>query len=144
MKKKSGGIYIENRLLNSEAFKQLKPISIKVLLIFLQKRKRAEVKIGSGKRKIWQTVNNGELVFTYAEAERYGISRGTFSRAIGQLSGVGFIDIIVVGTGISGASSLYAESSRWERYGMTDFVQFRRIKRISHHFPSGKSHPKVK
>lgn len=144
MKKRSGGIYIENRLLNSEAFAQLRPISIKVLLIFLQKRKRTEVKVGSGKRKTWRTTNNGELTFTYAEAENYGISRGTFSRAIDQLTDVGFLDITIVGTGISGAASKYAESSRWEKYGMADFIPFQRIKRISHHFPNGKAHPKNK
>ena len=77
----------------------------------------------------WVVLNNGELVFTYKEAERdYGITRPRFVRAIDELVGKGFIDIAQTGMGVHKATTLYGISDRWRLYGRADFIVAKRPK----------------
>ena len=62
-------------------------------------------------------INNGEIQFTYREAEKMGISRASFMRAIDQLSQLGFLYVEKQGSGLKGDCSLYGISTQWENFG---------------------------
>lgn len=139
-KKRPGPVVISRELLLSPAYFDLGAKACQVLGVFFCKRKMANVP--NGKRKEWMCTNNGEIVFTYDEAEgKYQISRQAFSRALGELIEHGFLDIEVPGIGIGSAPTLYALSDRWTEWGKEGFVTKTRIKRYSHRFPKGKENP---
>ena len=139
-KKKAGPVVIERELISSPAYLKLTGKAPQVLMVFLSKRQM--VKVSFGKRKVWHIANNGQIVFTYAEAEsKYGIGYRTFSKAIGQLILLGFIDIAAQGIGIGKAPTLYAISERWRKYGQPDFDIGKRVKREAHRFPKGSANP---
>ncbi len=59
----------------------------------------------------WVLVNNGEIRFTYLEAqEKWGIAPGKFRRAIDELVRVGLIEITDTGFGLHKDATLYAIS----------------------------------
>jgi len=130
---KFNDMYIEREIILSEAFKKLSATAIRVYLIFLAKRvmkpfQGSKAKC-SGKGKYF-IENNGEIQFTYKEAEqKYGVSPGAFRTAIGQLVGAGLIDITQPGSGLHKDVSLYGISERWKLYGTDDFVVSTRVKR---------------
>jgi len=135
-----GPIVVERELLASKAFHDLDGKAAKVLMWFLTKRRMAELK--TSKRQEWVIANNGEIVFTYKEAEeRHGLKPQAFSQAIDELQENGFIDIECLGTGIGRAPTLYAISKRWKKYGTPEFKVMKRQKRSSHRFASGEDHP---
>ena len=72
-------LWTDKALRESDAFRGLTKTSILVLLDF-HGRKRVK-----GKRNRWTLLNNGELVYTYREAEKRGISRSAFMSALDQL-----------------------------------------------------------
>jgi hypothetical protein len=85
----------------SLAYRKLTKTSIFILMEFLRRRKVAKIPVKGGRKKEWLITNNGELIFTYAEAERkFNIPRSTFCRSIGQLVKLGFIDIPHPGGGM--------------------------------------------
>ena len=90
---RSGGVFLERNLLESEAFNSLRTgTAYRVFLIFYRKRQMA--KLGRKGKGNWVITNNGEITFSYAEAERkYGISYGAFRNAIDELMKRGFLDI---------------------------------------------------
>jgi hypothetical protein len=81
-------------------------------------------------------LNQDQITFTYAEAERLGYSRATFNRAVDKLIEVGFLDLIYQGEGgyvletgkIAGEASLYGLHDRWKHYGTDKFVEQKREK----------------
>ena len=80
--------------------------------------------------KEWQVTNNGEIQFSYVEAEKeYGFSSGKFARAIDELISVGLIDIVKTGFGLHKDVSLYAISDRWEKFRTDEFIVKKRQKR---------------
>jgi len=87
-------------------------------------------KTGPKGREMWKQTNNGELVFTYAEAKREkGMPESTFMKCIDKLIAVGLMDIAHSGSGgKKGDTSLYAISERWRKYGTPDFVVKKRPK----------------
>jgi len=108
--------------LKSEAFRGLGKWSMLVLLDFMGKRKMKEFKIPGGRGSEWRITNNGELVYTYAEAERKGISKAQFRDAIDQLMERGFLDITHRGSGgRKGDKNLYSLESRWKDFGTPNF-----------------------
>ena len=118
---KGENIYVERKLLKSKAFLSLKtPTSCKVLFLFLYKRQFMQVGSRSSKRK-WQIINNGQIEFTYLEANRYEISDSAFRRAIDELRNKGFIDIAETGQGIHKVKNLYSISDRWRDYGAENY-----------------------
>lgn len=139
-KKRAKGIVVEHELLNSKAFRELKRQSLYVLFKLLQRRKMEKVSIGKHKGS-WRVINNGEIVFTYKEAAKYGIKPQAFSRAIGQLVAVGFLDIAIPGTGICGATTKFSLSERWQKYGTDEFITVKRKQRIGYKFPTRKQFP---
>jgi len=129
---RSHGAYIESELFDSKAYKLLTKAQMRIHFEFMLKRRFG--KIGSKKKTI--LLNNGDITFTYAEAERLGYSRPTFQRALDKLIEVGLIDITYQGIGglvsdngkIKGEPTLFAISDRWQDYGTDNFVKKERKK----------------
>jgi len=133
------GIYLERELYNSKAFKELSKAQVEILFILLERRIINKQKMPKGKREMKSIINNGELIFTYSEAESLGYSRRTFANAISKLVEVGFVDIVHQGNGsIKGDCSKYGLYDRWKKYGKPDFEQQSRKKdtRRAHLFNS--------
>jgi hypothetical protein len=138
-------IVVDKKLLNSRAFKSIKrPNSFLAYFCFLMKRKVKKNK----RTKQYTILNNGELVFTYQEAQkRLGISTGTFRNCIDELLCLGFIDITHHGSGgHNGDNSLYGVSDRWEKYGTDYFVEKTRTKdrREGRGFYKSKNNPRCR
>jgi len=117
---------IDRDLTDAKAFKALSASSIHVYLRFLKKRKMS-MQGRSGKEQ-WVQTNNGELVFTYSEAQKeLGLPKSTFMNCLDRLIEVGLIDIAHSGSGgKKGDVSLYSISQRWRKYGTPAFVEKRR------------------
>jgi len=120
----SSGVYLEAEFLDSAAFKELGKWEWKVYLRFLQKRiisKANKTKNRAAERTI---VNNGEIIFTYGEAEKMGIPRREFRNSLDGLSRLGLIDINKQGSGgRKRDATTYFISERWKRWGKPDFQQ---------------------
>ena len=96
-----------------------------VLFEFLSRRQMVKV----GRRDRWITKNNGEIIFTYAEAwNKFKMCRSTFCRSISQLVELGFIDIAHHGGGMMKDCSKYGISERWRDYGKEEFISKSRKK----------------
>jgi hypothetical protein len=108
-------IFIDNNLLTSRAFNRLEGYSVRVLIWFLMKRKLSRHKDSDGNVR-WSITNNGELVFTYAEAEKCDMSRKRFSKAIKDLIGNGFLEVTRQGTD-PGFPSTYMLTESWRSSG---------------------------
>ena len=90
-------LWIPRRMHRSPAFRKL---SATAILILLELKYRCQY-ARAGTRGKWHQVNDGELIFTYAEAvKRFGITRSTFCRSISQLVKLGFIYIAHHGGGM--------------------------------------------
>ena len=110
---KSKAMCLDRAMVKSAAFLSLSGTAIKVLMLFLTKRKMVKRKIG--KKAVWEIGNNGEITFSYQEAEKMGIRRDAFRRALQELSEKGFIDRTQVGNGgMARVPSLYWIDDRWE------------------------------
>ncbi len=121
-------IVLDQYLVKSEAWFSLSGTAMKVFLIFRTKCQFAKRQGKPGKRGP-VIINNGEIVFTYDEAEEdYGITRPRFSRALTQLITKGFIDITATGMGVHKVETHYAISERWRDFGTPDFKEVRRPK----------------
>lgn len=125
-------MFVSRRMITSKAYLALKTATAcKVFLIFLSKCRMEKLQTRPGRNeREWQITNNGEIQFTYAEAEvKYGISAGKFTRAIDELIRVGLIEIAKTGMGLHKDVTLYAISDRWEMFGTAEFVVMKRPKR---------------
>ena len=112
-------IVLEWDLITSDVFHALGRAAIRVLLIFMSKRR---MKQDSTRQRRWVITNNGEIEFTYVEAHgKWGIPRSTFQRALNELVEKGLIDIRVRGAGTHGSPNLYAISERWRKWGTDRF-----------------------
>ena len=125
-------MFVSRSLITSKALWELRTAtSCRVFFIFLSKCRWEKVQTRPGRSETeWAITNNGEIQFTYAEAEeKYGISGGSFTRAIDDLIRVGLIDITRSGLGLKKEVSLYAISNRWEEFGTDAFIVKKRPKR---------------
>jgi len=128
-RKKSTGLYLENwrELLVSPAFKKLHHLSVRILLYFWSRLKKEKRQVG--KHEEWVYINSENIVFTYAEAKRMGISRQSFVRSLDDLISHGFLRIVHSGNGFSkGDNSVYAISSMWRDYESEKFKIEPRVK----------------
>jgi hypothetical protein len=74
--------------------------------------------------------NQGEIVFTYAEAEELGMkSSKTFYQVLHELIEKGFIEKAEQGTWYLRQPTMFSISSRWRKFGMPNYQQ-REIKRV--------------
>ncbi len=125
-------MFVSRKMITSEAFRALKTAAAcQVFMIFLNKCIPDRVQTRPMRReKEWRITNNGEIQFSYIEAEgKWGISDGKFTRVIDELLRVGLIDITKTGIGLHKDATLYAISDRWEKYGTDEFVVMKRPKR---------------
>ena len=114
-------IVIEREILQSPAYLSLTGIAPQVLSLFMCRR---QMKQHGSRRKRWIITNNGQIEFTYAEAEeKWGISRPRFQRALEQLIDRGFIDVNVRGAGVCGSKNLYSIVERYRNWGTDRFVE---------------------
>ena len=67
--------------------------------------------------------NNGEISFPYREAEHRGLSHQQFRKALVELVGFGFIDIVTPGSAMKGDYTKFALSERWRQYGTGTFEE---------------------
>lgn len=125
---KSPFIYLERKLIESEAFRKLTGSAKNVLLLFLCRKQVKRIRNREGRKDGYQITNNGEIVFTYDEAVKRGFSRQTFARALDQLVECGFIDISHPGGGMLKDCSRYAISERWRQFGAENFKRVSRKK----------------
>ena len=127
------GTYLERDLINSPAFRCLTKTAMIVYLDFCL-RKQIHKKSKHGKVEI---LNNGELVYTYAEAERVGISKPAFQRAIDQLIERGLIYLASTGAGLYRSANLYGISEQWKNWGTASFRAKPRPRRKSQYPNAG-------
>ena len=116
-------LYLSKSLIRSNAFQSLGATAI---IVFLEFRMRCQVdppKGKPGRNSEWTITNNGQLTFSYAEAEKRHISRPRFMRALDELISKGFLDVTHSGLGIKRDKSKYAISSRWEKWGTDEFKE---------------------
>jgi len=114
-KHKPGYVVIAWDILNSSAYRDILPMSAKLLPFFLGKIKKGSLD------PVYYT---SSFTFSYGEAERYGCSRRNFARLIEDLMIHGFIDPISKGglRGTGQSASTFKLSPRWRGYGKPDFV----------------------
>ena len=118
-------MFVDRRMHRSSAYRKLTKTSIFILMEFMYRRKVAKTERKGG----YKITNNGELIFTYAEAEKkFNISRSTFCRSITQLVDLGFIDIAHHGGGMLNDFTKYGTSERWRDYGKEEFIKQSRQK----------------
>jgi hypothetical protein len=115
---------LEPALIESEAFLNLSGKAAMLCLIRFH-QKAYKKRTTSKKRGIKALVvtNNGQIVFTYAEAKELGIkSTQTFYRVIRELvEDKGFIDISKMGRWYDKEPTMFAISERWKRYGTDNY-----------------------
>lgn len=116
-------MFVSKRMVRSRAFIALNGTAKTVLFLFLTKRIMKPIK-KNGRTTSWIILNNGEIEFTYIEAEeKYGISKKQFAHALDVLVEKGFIDITHQGGAYRRDKSLYSISERWRKYGKPDFEE---------------------
>ncbi len=127
MKKKfhnRSNCWLTSDLIESEAFLSLSGKAAMLCLIrFHQKayKKNYQRKRGGGKDPI--ITNQGEIIFTYSEAQELGIkSSRTFYRVIRELAeDKGFIDVSEPGNWYLKQPTKFSISYRWRHYGTDDY-----------------------
>ena len=107
--------------MRSEAWKNLKHYSVRAYLHIRYKY--------NGK-------NSDNLSFTYEEAAKI-MNGHTYSKAIGQLVDLGFLDMKRSGA-FYGKCNIFGLSDWWQKYGTSDFRQGKRIAIKQNPFELGK------
>jgi hypothetical protein len=127
---------LEPSLIESEAFEDLSGKAALVVLIrFHQKAHRKRKSKKKKGLKDMVITNNGEIIFTYGEAQELGIkSTATFYKVIRELiEDKGFIDMAEYGNWYLKEPNKFAISYRWKRYGTP---QYQRVE-IPRQLPKG-------
>ena len=120
---KPRGIFLNIDLTDSVAFQSISGTAHVVFAAFMGKRQMKKHK-HPRRSDTWEVLNNGQITFTFKEAKARRIPKENFRRAIGELVGVGFIDVIhpgIGGRGLHNQPTLYAISERWRKFGTSDF-----------------------
>jgi hypothetical protein len=119
-----GYVALPWNMLNSKAYRELSPITAKMLPFFLGK-----VKI----QYMEAQYHYIDFTLSYTEAAHRGCSRRSFSRIIAELVDVGFIDPV---SWRQRTATIFHMSKRWEKYGTAahekvSWEQFRMEKSLS-------------
>ena len=110
---KTKGIYIERDILESDACWDLTGAAPQVYMVFLMKRILSDKAFGKDKARI--VANNGEITYTYLEAQNnHRIPKSNFLRARDQLIKVGLIEIAEDGG--CHHTTKYSISNNWRNY----------------------------
>ena len=115
-------VWIDKDLLRSDTFRSLKGKSWLVYLDFLRKRQWHKVK-HKNRSDSYVITNNGEITYSYKEAEMKGISKVQFRNAVDELQAKGLIDIREYGSGgHNRKQTKYFIDDRWRKYGTPEFL----------------------
>ena len=119
---------LPNRLVDGPAFSALNSAaSVRGLVWFWQQAiyEKQEKKRGASSYvgRVEKIINNGEISFTYQAAGWRGLNARRFSRVIKELFRLGFIDIHRHGRGVKGEYTKFAISTRWMKYGTTEWKE---------------------
>jgi len=107
------GVYIEQDIINSDAFWDLTGSAPQVYMVFLMKRVLSDKAFGKDKARI--IANNGEITYTFVEAsDNHRIPKSNFLRARDQLIKVGLIEIAEDGG--CHHTTKYSISNNWRNY----------------------------
>ena len=110
---KTLGTYIKRDILESDAYWDLTGAAPQIYMVFRMKCVFADRTIG--KRKEIIIVNNGEITYTYLEAQNnHRIPKSNFLRARDQLIKVGLIEIAEDGG--CHHTTKYSFSNNWRNY----------------------------
>ena len=110
---KTLGTYIKRDILESDAYWDLTGAAPQIYMVFRMKCVFADRTIGKRKERV--IVNNGEITYTYLEAQNnHRIPKSNFLRARDQLIKVGFIEIAEDGG--CHHTTKYAISNNWRNY----------------------------
>ena len=71
-------------------------------------------------------VNGDSLRYSYGEAERRGIPKNSFTRALSEIVHHGFLTVSHHGAGLQGDASVYAWSETWRTWAPAEKVTPRR------------------
>ena len=115
---------LEADLIESDAYRDLSgKWSLVVLIRFHQKAHRKNPSRRKQPLHKYIITNNGEITFTYSEAEEMGIkSSKTFNKVIRELvEDKGFIDISELGNWYEKKPTKFAISNRWKWYGTPEY-----------------------
>lgn len=115
------GHYFEKDIM-TYLFDNISEIGIKVYFVFTLKCVYETTK-GKKDRRTRIITNNGQIQFSYDEAEGYGITRPRFKRALLELHRYGLLDIAATGQGIHKVATLYTMSDRWRDYGTDKYIR---------------------
>ncbi|HUU12341.1 MAG TPA: hypothetical protein VM182_01375 [Terriglobia bacterium] len=116
--------WTERGLVKSKAFIKLTGKSAQVYFIFRTKLVMNKVRHKDGTE--WVIANNGQIQFTYVEANSYGITDRQFTRAVDQLVEHGLVDITRQGS--MGAPTQFSISDRWQEFGTEQFERRERLR----------------
>jgi hypothetical protein len=117
-----GKIFITRELQESPAYRSLSRVAMLLYQDFLAKRIMKPIR--RNRKKVWVCENNGQIIFTYAEAEEKGYSRGQFRNGIDELQEKGLLDITHQGKGGkkpqkgTGDVTTYWIDDRWQDWEM--------------------------
>lgn len=113
-----GFVALPWEILNSRAYKELKPTAGKALPHFLGKVK---VKYSDPQKFV------SGFHFSYKEANRYGFANSTHHRIITELIAKGFIDPVDKGglRGCGRSYNIFKLSQRWKDFGTPDFIKLK-------------------
>ena len=107
------GTWLQQDVMESQAYNALKGWASQLLTHFLRKRWFDNMKVGKKEKKV--CTNCDSIPFTQIEANRkYGITQPRFNRAIDQLLAKGFISIKHQGGACQGDKSIYALVDIWQ------------------------------
>lgn len=122
----AGPVYLDREMLKSLAYRTLPSGTAHIVLTdFLMKRQFIRRPNGKGKKE-YIISNNGEIQYSYKEAEGRGITKPAFQRAIDALMAHGFIRIAHHGAGgRKGDVNLYELRNEWRKWqkGMISFIR---------------------
>jgi len=122
-------ITIERDILKSEAFRSLNGTAKTVYFDFRMKCKGKFSRPRAGRKKEFEILNNGEIEYCFSEAEKRGMTKPRFNRALRVLVERGFIDIEHSGMGgVKGDKNKYAISDRWKAWGTDQFKEVTKAK----------------
>ncbi len=129
----TAGTYVEKELFESKAYLSLKGFAPQLLILLLGKRSFCKIK--RGKKRKYECVNNGNITFTYKEAQqKYGLTIPRFTRAIDELLSKGFIKIVHQGGGIDGDQTIYALSNDYLLWSEGKVIRSREPEQIARGF----------
>lgn len=114
---------LEANLIASNALLDLSgKAALLVLIRFHQKAHRRKTKRSKQPIQKYEITNNGEIVFTYAEAQELGIkSSRTFWKVCRELVEKGFVDLAEYPIWLEKEPAKWAISTRWKWYGTERF-----------------------